>query len=98
MLRLLVVTENSMAPAYEEGDFVLVGKIPFLFSVTAGDVVVLRRQPYGTLIKRVQATSPNGQFVTVLGTHPNSVDSRTFGPVGLHEIVGKVLWHVKRRP
>lgn len=85
-------------PEYEEGDFVLAAKIPFFFSVTPGDVIVFRHPPYGTLIKHVQATSPGGDQVTVLGTHPDSIDSRTFGPIGLHEIIGKVIWHIKRRP
>src|SRR5512145_780596 len=98
MLRIFAVTENSMTPEFSEGDFVLVAKIPFFLSVRAGDVVVFHHPPYGMLIKRVQEISPDGQELTVWGTNSNSIDSRTFGAIDFKEVLGKVIWHVKRHP
>ena len=39
----------------------------------------------------------NGKGYHVLGTHPESVDSRRFGAVSPADVVGKVIWHIKRR-
>jgi signal peptidase I len=100
VLQIFRVCEDSMTPEYVEGDFVLVGRIPFVFGLQVGDVIVFRRQPYGTLIKRVQAISADGGQIYVAGQHSTSVDSRTFGPVMSADVVGKVLWHIPaaRRP
>lgn len=96
MIHILRVTENSMLPDYNEGDFVLIVKIPFFFSLSEGDVIVFRRQPIGTQIKRIQAISPDGKEMTVIGSGPYSVDSRDYGPVYLYEVVGKVLFRITR--
>ncbi len=96
MIHILRVTENSMLPEYKEGDFVLIAKIPFFFSLAEGDVIVFRRQPVGTQIKRVQAISSDGKELTVIGSGPYSVDSRDFGPVYLHEVMGKVICRITR--
>jgi signal peptidase I len=97
MLRLLKVAGHSLLPRYREGDFVLVSKIPFLFGRLApGDVVAFRHPDYGTMIKAVGALSPDGDQLTVIGTHPRSVDSRRFGPIRRQDLIGKVLWRVKR--
>jgi signal peptidase I len=94
MFRVFAVTEDSMTPEYNEGDFVLTAKIPFLFVLHPGEVIVFQRQPYGTLIKRVEAISADGQQITVIGTHPHSIDSRTFGPLAPADVIGKVVWHI----
>lgn len=96
MLKIFRVTENSMAPEYLEGDFVLVAKIPLVFSMRVGDVIVFRHQRYGVLIKQVQAMTPDGGEISVIGRHPKSVDSRTFGPISSGDVLGKVIWHIRR--
>lgn len=94
MVRILRVTEDSMSPEYKEGDFVLIAKIPFLFSLVEGDVIVFHRLPVGTQIKRVQTISSDGKKITVIGSGPYSVDSRNFGPISLHEVMGKVIYRI----
>jgi signal peptidase I len=97
MIRLLRVEGDSMLPQYRDGDFVLVSKIPILLSrLKPGDVVVLRQATYGTLLKRVERIEPQEQRVFVVGNHAWSVDSRRFGAVEMGDIVGVVIWHVKR--
>jgi len=97
MLKLLKVTGNSLMPYYQEGDFVLTTKIPFLFkSLQRGDIIAFRHPAYGTLIKRVERIDPNTGDVFVLGTHPESIDSRHFGMIPRQDLLGKVIAHIRK--
>lgn len=100
MCRLLKVHGDSLVPDFQEGDFVLVSKIPFLFfSPRSGQVIAFHMPPYGTLIKRIDQVLADGQAFEVIGTHPHSVDSRQFGPVHRQSLIGRVIWHIpKPRP
>ena len=96
MFRLLKLAGDSLTPEYQIGDFVLISKIPFLFHPPSpGDVVAFHQPGYGLLIKRIQGVSLDGQL-TVTGTHPESVDSHTFGPVRRENLLGKVIWHIRK--
>jgi len=97
MCKILKVTGNSLEPAYLEGDFVLTLKIPFYVSAyKSGDTVVFQHPDYGVMIKQVESLSSGGKEIFVAGTHPLSTDSRHFGPVHKRDILGKVIWHIKR--
>jgi phage repressor protein C with HTH and peptisase S24 domain len=96
MLRVLKVAGDSLAPEYQQGDFVLVSKIPFLFIPPShGNVIAFRQPGYGLLIKRIENISSDGG-VNVIGTHPDSIDSRVFGTVRRGDIIGKVIWHIRK--
>lgn len=96
LLRLLKVTGDSLTPEYQGGDFVLISKIPFLFSPpSVGDVVAFHQPGYGTLIKCIQGITTDGKL-DVVGSHPDSVDSRIFGPVHRANLLGKVIWHIRK--
>lgn len=96
MTRFLKVRGGSLTPEYSQGDFVLVSKVPFLFAPPSpGDIIAFRQPGYGLLIKRIQNITSDGSL-NVIGSHPESVDSRVFGPVRRHEIVGKVIWHIRK--
>ncbi|MFZ2096308.1 MAG: S24/S26 family peptidase [Anaerolineales bacterium] len=96
MVRFLKVTGDSLAPEYQEGDFVLISKIPFYFvPPSPGDVIAFRQPGYGLLIKRIQNISPDGGL-NVIGNHPDSIDSRVFGIVRRMDILGKVIWHIRK--
>jgi nickel-type superoxide dismutase maturation protease len=97
MLRLLKVQGDSLYPSYREGDYVLIAKIPLVvLNPHPGDVVVFRHPHLGLLIKRVEYFSPDRQSVFLLGTHPNSVDSRQFGMVPIKDLLGKVIWRIPK--
>jgi len=97
MFRLLKVSGDSLEPAYRNGDFVLVSKIPYLFgTVQRGDVIAFRHSVYGTLIKVVRAVRPDKDEIHVVGTHDRSVDSREFGTINQKDVIGKVIWHVSK--
>ena len=52
MIKVLKVTDDSLTPEYNEGDFVIVLKITFWFkSPKRGDVGAFKQSSYGTLIK-----------------------------------------------
>jgi nickel-type superoxide dismutase maturation protease len=97
MLKLLKVSGESLAPDYQEGDFVVIVKIPFLMRrLHSGDVVVFRHPLYGVLIKKVETLSKDRQEVFLTGTHTNSLDSRRFGAVRVSSLLGKVIWHIRK--
>ena len=96
MFQVIRVTGDSLSPEYQEGDFVLVVKIPFfLRTIRPGDVVTFRQIAYGTLIKRVERIDADGELLYVVGEHPDSTDSRRFGPVPREDVIGKVIWHIR---
>jgi signal peptidase I len=96
MPKFLKITGNSLSPEYQEGDFVLVSKIPFwLVSPSEGNIIAFRQPGFGLLIKRIQQVLPDGS-VNVIGTQPESIDSRVFGPVRRENILGKVIWHIRK--
>ncbi len=96
MLRLFKVRGDSLAPEYSQGDFVLVSKIPFMVSPPAPGMVIAFHQPgYGLLIKRIESITSDGEL-NVSGTHPDSLDSHTFGLVRPKDIIGRVIWHIRK--
>jgi len=95
MFKFVKISNNSLLPKYQEGDYVLIVKIPlFLNSVRRGDVVVFRHPLYGMMIKKVSRVAGDGKEIYVVGTHENSVDSRQFGAVRKDALIGKVIWHI----
>ncbi len=97
MLRLLKVQGDSLYPSYREGDYVLIARIPLIsFKPHPGDIVVFRHPSLGTLIKRVEYVSSQQGSVFLIGTHPDSVDSRQFGMVPIKDLLGKVIWRIPK--
>ena len=75
----------------------VVSRIPYLFGVIRrGDVIAFRHKVYGTMIKTVDSIASNKDEVYVVGTQENSIDSRRFGAISKRDIVGKVIWHIKK--
>ena len=93
------VEDESMRPALEPGDYVLVNRWAYRFQPPKrGDLVVVRDPEASErfLVKRVSdATGPTE--VQLAGDNRiASRDSRAFGPVPLERIVGKVWIRLKR--
>ncbi len=100
--RRVVVRNESMRPALEPGDRLLVDPRAYARAAPArGDLVVLPdpERPDRLLVKRVvgvagdadpgRGTVPAGH-VTVAGDNPAGRDSRRFGPVPLDRLAGRV--------
>ena len=93
MLRIVRITGVSLTPEYQPGDYVLVTG---LARYAAGDVVVFNHDKLGTLVKRVEHVIPESDSLFVTGSHPDSVDSRQFGPIPRRAVLGRVVWHIRR--
>ena len=93
MLKLIKVTGNSLYPDYREGDYVMVVTVPF-FPFKGGDTIVFRHPTYGTMIKKITRVDLDG--IHVVGSHPDSIDSRRFGSIQRRDVVGKVIWHIRK--
>ena len=97
-LRRFRVEDDSMQPALEPGDYVLVNRWAYrLRAPRTGDLVVLRdpENPGRFLIKRLANSADPGRL-TVLGDNESrSRDSRTFGSVDRRDLIGKVWRRLK---
>ncbi len=94
MLKIIKVTGQSLSPEYQEGDFVVVLTNPFFFRLKRGNTVIFQHAQYGTMIKKIDRIDYNRVYV--VGSHPQSIDSRQFGPIARQEITGKVIWHIQQ--
>jgi signal peptidase I len=99
MIKVLKVSGQSLTPYYQEGDFVLIVKIPFFLDrLKSGDTVAFNHPVYGLMIKLVEHIEPAGELIFVSGTQANSLDSRQLGPIPRKALLGKVIWHIKQPP
>jgi nickel-type superoxide dismutase maturation protease len=94
-LRRVQVAGDSMRPALEPGDRLVIVAVPGLGGgrLRPGDVVALTdpREPARIVVKRVAGVNADG--VTVLGDRPDaSTDSRTFGPVPRRLVHGRAVY------
>jgi nickel-type superoxide dismutase maturation protease len=97
MLKIIKITGESLLPDYEEGDYVIAATLPFLLArLKPGDLIIFRHPVYGTMVKRVERVFPETQEISISGNHPQSTDSRQFGPIPQQWVTGKVLWHIAK--
>lgn len=93
MLKFFKVTGSSLYPEYQEGDYVMIITLPF-FRFKKGDTVIFDHPKYGRMIKSINRIESDK--IQVTGLHPDSIDSRQFGPIDREDIIGKVIWHIRR--
>ena len=89
-VRRLEVHGNSMCPTLSPGDRLIAVRG---LRVRPGDVVAVRdpRQPARIIVKRAAARTPAGW--QIVGDNPEeSTDSRTFGPVGPEQLLGRIVY------
>ena len=92
------VDDHSMEPALHPGDYVLVGRWAYRRRPpVAGDIVVLRNPeaPSQFLVKRIMSGDDVAGFFVLGDNTAHSRDSRQFGMVPRHLIVGKVRLRAK---
>lgn len=71
-------------------------KLPILFRLREGDLVLFRQPGLGVMIKRVEQFNAVTGGLLVRGNHSRSVDSRTFGEIRPDQLLGKVIWHIHK--
>ena len=95
MFKLVKITGDSLTPEYKPGDYVITTTLSFILrALKTGDIVVFKHPVYGTMVKRIQSIDIHAGELFVIGAHPQSTDSRTFGPIPKSWLTGKVLWHI----
>jgi signal peptidase I len=95
ILHIFKVANHSLYPAYRDGDFVVLSKIPiFLRGLRAGDVIVFDHPQHGRLIKIIERIEAGGKSLWVTGLSTDSIDSRRFGPIATRQVLGVVIWRV----
>ena len=95
-IRRFRVEDASMQPALRPGDHLLV--LTWTRSAKAGDIVVLRdpEAPSTYLVKRVITRESKNGALVVGGDSPNvSRDSRHFGPVPAHLVIGRAIYRYR---
>jgi nickel-type superoxide dismutase maturation protease len=87
------VAGDSMRPLLAPGDEVLVDTSAYRDAIPSEGDIVTAQHPYHSdvhLIKRVQSVDPDGACV-LHGDNPDeSTDSRSFGSVKGHRLIGRV--------
>lgn len=81
-----------MAPTYRDGDVLLVNRLAYwLGKPKRGDIIAVKDpRDKKVLIKRIEKIA--GQKFFVVGDNKShSTDSREFGMIDKHDIIGKVL-------
>jgi nickel-type superoxide dismutase maturation protease len=95
MFKLIKITGDSLTPEYNQGDYVIITILSLVLrALKSGDTVVFKHPVYGTMVKQVQSIDPQTGELFVVGTHPQSTDSRSFGVIPQSWLTGKVLWHI----
>ena len=86
-----------MSPTLKPGDTVLASPLPYLFIRPKVNDLIICLDPRDTriLVKRIIKIESNKFFVS--GDNPKeSTDSRTFGPIGRRDIMGKVIYFINK--
>ena len=103
LLERVRISGASMEPALRDGDRVLVSRLVYwLRPPRPGDVGLARvaAVPGGLTVKRVVALCDDGRLVLQGDNLAFSTDSRHFGPVPRHAVLGRVwfrYWPPDRR-
>lgn len=103
-LKLVVVTGNSMSPTLPNNSYALVDKYLFkLFKINQGDILLFRKDkeevvkkivgfPNSTINIEGKEIKLGENEIFILGENlPESIDSRTYGPLNIKNIIGKVV-------
>ena len=101
MFSRVAVAGDSMLPALEPGDRLVVLRLGHRRRLRAGDLVTVRDPRADgdgrVLVKRIADVDP--ESVELTGDNPDaSTDSRSFGRVPLGLVTGKVLYRYAPRP
>ncbi len=87
MLKIFKIQGDSLFPLFKDKDLVLCLKTK---NPKVKDTVVFYQKQHGIMIKQVQNIKNNQCFL--IGTNPDSIDSRDFGYIDAKDIKYKVLF------
>ncbi|PHS24701.1 MAG: peptidase S24 [Methylophaga sp.] len=93
MFGIFKVQGDSMYPSLSAGDFVVTCR--FYRKLAIGDLVVFKHKNYGRLIKRIADVASSGAL-RLAGENDASVNSQQIGWVAKHDLLGLVLFKIRR--
>lgn len=90
MIKLFRISGDSLYPIYKDGELVIAVRRKFWFKIKPNDIVTFTHNGVGVMIKQVRSLDNSQVFV--VGTLPQSLDSRVFGSLSIEDISYKVLF------
>lgn len=87
------VTGNSMLPLLQPGETILIDPKAYRHTSPCPGDIVVAQHPYRSnlrMVKRVVAEVENGRCLLAGDNPAESTDSRSFGPVDIEQILGRV--------
>ena len=97
MINLIKVTGNSLSPIFLPGDYVIILKCGFLMKkFQPGTTIVFNHQEHGLLIKKIRSYNSSTRSYEAGGTNQLSVSSESLGLISHKDVIGKVLFHIKK--
>jgi phage repressor protein C with HTH and peptisase S24 domain len=81
-----------MEPNLSDGDYVVAATR--LWRPRLNKMAVVRHQDFGILVKRIHRHSPGGYLLS--SDNPLGTDSRTLGQVPKQQVIGPVLFSIRR--
>lgn len=82
-----------MQPCYHHNDYVLITK-PLFKALNVGDDIVCKHQQLGLILKRIKHV--NKQEIELTGLNQLSSDSTALGKIKIEDVIGRVIWHIKK--
>lgn len=93
MFKIVKVKGDSMQPCYHHNDFVLLKHVAEK-ALQKGDDIVCRHHQFGLILKRIKNITLNKLELTGLNT--SSTSSSMLGTINTIDVVGRVIWHIKK--
>ena len=90
---IIRVSGPSMAPALQDGDFVLFRRLSAADNPCPGAIVIVRHQHLGTIIKLLGKETGLGQF-SLHGLSAMSMASNHMGAVARQNIIGQAVLRI----
>lgn len=88
MIKLFKVEGNSLFPLYKNNQLLFTIKSSFI-KLKVGDIVIFPKKDFGLMIKKIKEIQDDKYYV--IGTNPDSIDSRNFGFISKDDIKYKVI-------
>ncbi len=97
MFRIIKVSGESMSPDFNNGDYVLVSRLPLILGmVKKNSILVFKSAEYGILIKKVSDIDRLKGLFYFTGINTDSLSREQIGAISRKYIIGSVLLHFER--
>lgn len=92
MFRLIRVDGDSMSPALENGDYILIKKARSQVKLRPGLIYVVNHDRLGRIIKRLKSVDQDGLWFS--GDNPASTSTQSLGPARPSDLNGRAFLRI----